>query len=325
MRRFILPLLLALIGVFGAGSLAPVLPRVHAQIATPTVSIAHNPVQVGETVAVTGQNFGPNSWAYVTFRRPDGTTNALYVATSPYGTFSLGLGFASAHGTGTELLTAYDIPTGRQAPTITIVVTSGTPAAVRRLNVSSLAATPGSTITISGLGFSRNNWVYVYFQRPDGTVGAFWVQTDAAGAFTSQLGFAAAHGLGVETIWAYDLGSGLWSAPRTVTVTTGAPALAAPSNLRVLASTVDKTSALQTTVLLQWQDNSSAETGFRIRTTLTRMFGAVSTQIVETGPNATTAQVSYVAGGINPLQTACFTVTAFNAGGESAPSNQVCL
>ena len=38
-----------------------------------------------------------------------------------------------------------------------------------------------------------------------------------------------------------------------------------------------------------------------------------------------TAGVTFVASGINPVKTACFTVSALRGTAESAPSNQVCV
>jgi SPX domain protein involved in polyphosphate accumulation len=64
--------------------------------------------------------------------------------------------------------------------------------------------------------------------------------------------------------------------------------------------------------------------GFRIQATYTRMNGGTDTQMWNVAANATTAQVSFVAGGINPVVKACFAVTAFNGPGDSLPSNEVC-
>lgn len=324
MHRLLLPLPLALIGLLGFGSLAPALPSVHAQTAAPALAVSPNPVQIGSTSTVTGTGFGANNWAYVAFQRPDGTTNSLFVPTSASGTLSFTLGFTSSHGTGTESLWAYDYASGRWAGPVTISVTSSTPIPIRKLTASAASAAVGTTVTVSGAGFTANNWVYVYFQRPDGTAGAFWTTAGGAGAFSSLLGFNAGHGCGTETLWAYDYGTRAWSAPVTLSVT-GCAALAAPSNLRVISTNVGTTSAQPATVTLQWQDNSASETGFRIRTTLSRLSGGSDTQTQDVGANVTTAQVNFIAGGINPVKTACFTVTAFNATSESAPSNQACV
>src|SRR5919202_1451730 len=270
MRRLFLPLILALVGLLGFSSVAPTLPSAHAQTAAPAVAVTPSTVQVGGTAAVTGRNFTPNNQAYVYFKRPDGTTNAVMVPTTGTGTFSLNLGFQASHGTGNELVTAYDFGTGRWAPFTTIVVTSTSP--IRQLKASASTVTVGQTVTLTGSGFTPSNWAYVYFQRPDGTAGAFWTQTNAAGAFSGLLGFTAAHRCGIENVWAYDNGTRTWSAPVAVTVT-GSAALAAPSNLRVVSATKLQTYPEQETVALQWQDNSNNETGFRIRATLNRLYG----------------------------------------------------
>jgi hypothetical protein len=324
MHRIILPVTLALIGLLGFGSISPALPSAHAQTATPALTVAPSPAQVGSTATVTGSGFSPNNWAYVTFQRPDGTVNAIFVPTSSSGTLSFTLGFSVSHGTGSESLKAYDYGSARWSALTTIMVTSSSPIPVRTLTTSTPTAAAGTTVTVSGAGFTPNNWVYVYFQRPDGTAGAFWTVIAGAGTFASLLGFNAAHGCGTETIWAYDYGTRAWSAPASLSVT-GCSGLAAPSDLRLVSSNVGTASDKPATVTLQWRDNSGAETGFRIRTTLTRLYGGTDTQTQVVGPNTTAAEVSFVAGGINPVKTACFTVTAFNATAESAPSNQACV
>jgi hypothetical protein len=323
MRRLFLALVLALVGGIGFGSLAPALPAAHAAAIPPSVGMLAGTVQVGATGVVTGRNYTPNNWAYVYFQRPDGTTNAVFAQTSASGMFSVTLGFSTAHGTGNEYITAYDYGTARWSPTIIVAVISGTPAPVRQITVSGSTVAAGATLTVSGQSFTANNWVYVYFQRPNGTSGAFWVQTGAGGAFSSPLGFDVSNGCGTETIWAYDYGTQLWSSPGTVTVT-GCSSVAAPSNLQVTSVTTSLSAPQQTTVGLHWQDNSSTETGFRIRASFTRMYGGTDAQEWTVGPNANTANASFVSGGINPVSKACFTVTAFDSAGESAPSNQVC-
>lgn len=103
----------------------------------------------------------------------------------------------------------------------------------------------------------------------------------------------------------------------------GAPSAAA--DLRITLLSKGATSAEPTIVGLQWRDTSSGETGFHIQATFTRMNGGTDTQAWTMPANITTAQVSFVAGGINPVSKACFTVTAFNGRGDSPPSNQVCV
>jgi hypothetical protein len=54
------------------------------------------------------------------------------------------------------------------------------------------------------------------------------------------------------------------------------------------------------------------------------MNGGTDSQVWNVAANSTTATVSFVAGGINPVSKACFTVSAFNGHGSSAASSQVC-
>jgi hypothetical protein len=91
-----------------------------------------------------------------------------------------------------------------------------------------------------------------------------------------------------------------------------------------VALTKDTTSAQQTVVTLQWRDNATNETGYRIHAAFTRFYGGPNNRDQDVPANATTGRVTFVAGGINPVSRACFTVTAMYRGGESAPSNQVC-
>jgi hypothetical protein len=323
MRRIIVPFLLALTGLLSSFALAPAVPGAHAQTAAPAITVTPRTVQVGATATVAGSGFTPNNWAYVYFQRPDGTTNAVFTGTTAGGTFALTLGFTASHGTGTEFLAVYDYATGRWTPFTTIAVTAATPAPVRLLTVAPGTVTPGNTVTASGSGFTPNNWAYVYFQRPDRTAGAFWAQTTGTGTFASAIGFLAAHGCGAEYVWAYDYAAGAWSAPAVLTVT-GCASAAAPSNLRVLSVTQLQTAPVQTAVTLQWQANGAAG-GFRIHTTLKRLYGGSDSQANDVPAGTTAAQVSFVAGGINPVKTACFTVTALGAAGESASSNQICV
>jgi hypothetical protein len=323
MRRITFSIVLAAVTLFAFGSLAPSLPAAHAQAAAPTISVTPNPVTVGSSASVNGHNFTPNNWAYLYFQRPDGTTGSVAVATGATGAFASALGFSAAHGVGREYVAAYDFGTRQWTSFAIVSVVSVVPAQSRSISVSASSASPGQTITVNGSGFTPGNWVYVTFQRPDRTVGAVWAQTGSTGAFAVQLGFDPRHGCGVETAWAYDYAAGVWSAPVTVTVA-GCGAQAAPGNLRILSVVKTQTAPEQTTVTLQWQDTSAGESGFRIHTTLTRLYGGTDTQVNDVAANVTTAQVSFVSGGINPVKTACFTVTALAASGESAPSNQVC-
>jgi hypothetical protein len=299
-------------------------PAARAQAAAPSISVTPNPVKLGSSATVTGTGFSANSWVYVAFQRPDGTQGGTFSYTGSAGALSFTLGFSESHGTGNEYVTAYDYRAARWVGQVTVNVFAGTPHPIRQLSAAPLTPTVGSATALGGAGFSANNWVYVYFQRPDGTTGAFWASATGSGSFTASLGFNASHGCGNETVWAYDYGTRAWSLPVTLSVI-GCSGLAAPGNLRILTSSVGQTSAEPTTVTLQWQDNSTGETGFRIRSVQTRIYGDPSVGTQDVGANATTATLTYIAGGINPTKSLCFTVTAIGPSGESAPSNQTCL
>jgi hypothetical protein len=329
LRRIAFTILIALAGTFGLHSMTP---SAHAQAIAPTVTVTPATIAVGGTATVSGQYFTPNYYAYVYYQRPDGSTGAVTVGTTPQGTFAFNLGFTAAHGTGSEFVSAYDYGTARWTAFTTVSVTSGAPvpAPYRHLFTTPGSVVVGGTVTVQGQSFGPNNQVYVYFVRPDGTAGAFWALTGAAGNFAAQLGFVTTHGCGTETIWAYDYPTAQWSAPTTVSVTgcgvnPGIGVPASPGNLQVVSQSVSTGSSRSASVTLRWADLSTNESGFRVHTTLYHLYGGQDSQTQEVGPNATTAQVSFVAGGINPVATACFTVGAYNLNGESAQSNQVCV
>lgn len=100
---------------------------------------------------------------------------------------------------------------------------------------------------------------------------------------------------------------------------------AAPSRLQIVSVIKGTTSAQQTAVVLRWRDNARNETGFRIHGTFTRMYGGSDSHVVSVGANRMRARFTFVAGGINPVKRACFTVSAFNAWGQSPQSNTVCI
>ena len=81
----------------------------------------------------------------------------------------------------------------------------------------------GSTATVQGYAFTPNNYVFVYWQRPDRTTNGTYRFTDATGYFTFRLGFRASHGTGNEYVAGYDYGTGRWSPFFTVTVTSTTP------------------------------------------------------------------------------------------------------
>ncbi|MGI8825147.1 MAG: hypothetical protein ACR2JC_05800 [Chloroflexota bacterium] len=217
MRRVVLALVVAVLSVFTTAQLAPA--ATHAQTVNPIVAVTPSSVMAGATATVSGTGFTPNSYAYVYYQRPDGTYNAFFVNTSPTGTFSFSLGFESAHGTGTEYVSAYDYSSARWAPFAIVTVMSGVPPSLTLM----LTATPnpvrvGSSTVISGTSFTPNQYVYVAWQRPDGTTNATYAYTDANGAFSFTLGFEPVHGCGAETVQAYNYGTNAYSRALVVTV-----------------------------------------------------------------------------------------------------------
>jgi hypothetical protein len=108
-------------------------------------------------------------------------------------------------------------------------------------------------------------------------------------------------------------------------MSSGSADAASPSELRVVSTTNDGTSAQHTVVSLQWKDNAKGETGYRIHAAFTRLYGGSDSQSQDVPANTTKAEFKFVGGGINPVSRACFTVTTLYRGGESAPSNEVCV
>ncbi len=83
---------------------------------------------------------------------------------------------------------------------------------------------------------------------------------------------------------------------------------AAPSNVTVLVAGSD-------ILRVEWQDNSNDETGFRVERKIgENQFAVVNT----TGANVTSTKV----GGLETSAVQTFRVIAFNAGGDSSPSNE---
>jgi plastocyanin len=191
-----------------------------APATSPTVTVTPSTVAAGSTATVAGAGFTPNYWAFVYWQRPDGTTNGIWQFTSSTGTFSFTLGFDPAHGTGPEYLAAYDYGTGQWSPIVTITVTGVSPPPPTTFG---LAASPnpvhvGNATTVSGTGFSPNNYVFVQWVRPDGTTGGTFVFTDPAGNFAFTLEFLPVHGCGNETLSAYDYGRNMVSPSYVITV-----------------------------------------------------------------------------------------------------------
>jgi hypothetical protein len=101
-----------------------------------------------------------------------------------------------------------------------------------------------------------------------------------------------------------------WSNVHQVVVTSDMPVI--PNSPSGLAATAIS----QTQVALKWNDNSKNEDGFRIYRaprSCTNPFASIG----DVGRDVTSETIT----GLSPGTTACYRVTAFNAAGESRPSN----
>jgi hypothetical protein len=111
---------------------------------------------------------------------------------------------------------------------------------------------------------------------------------------------------------------------RILSATSGS-APVAPTNVRIVSISKGTTSEQLTTVSLGWRDNNAGESGYRIHAAFSRLHGGADTQTKDLPASTSRTDFRFVAGGINPVRRACFTVTALSASAESSPSNQVCV
>jgi len=98
-----------------------------------------------------------------------------------------------------------------------------------------------------------------------------------------------------------------------------------PGTLTIVSHRQDASSDLPTTVTLAWADHVIGETGFRIEATFVRLHGSTDTQALDLPAETEQADFHFIAGGINPVKTACFTVHAVLAGGDGPLSSEACL
>lgn len=98
-------------------------------VTVPTLAADPPAVTAGAgTSKITGTDFTPNSYVYVTYTRPNGTTNAVYVYTTGAGDFEVTLRFLQTNGCGTadapryETVRAYDFGTSTWSSTFTVAV-----------------------------------------------------------------------------------------------------------------------------------------------------------------------------------------------------------
>jgi plastocyanin len=180
-------------------------------VTAPAVSVQPSTVIVGSTAIATGRGFTPANWAFAFWRRPDGTSHGIWVFTDGIGTFSFALGFAPRHGTGTELVTAFDLATGRWAPFSPVSVIPGPVSAVGQLIATINPVANGGTTTIVGSGFAPNSRLVVQWRRPDGTVGTATVMASATGTFALPFLVDPRHGCGPRAFTAFNLSGGMVS------------------------------------------------------------------------------------------------------------------
>jgi titin len=139
----------------------------------------------------------------------------------------------------------------------------------------------------------------------DGT--NFTVLTNVAASVTAYFNV----GLNPATTYYYKVtafNSGGESAPTSIASTSTLPIPpAAPSGLTATANS-------QTQITLNWSDNSTNETGFRIELSYDGVNFALRTQVAA-------GVTSYVDGPLNPASTYYYRVIAFNTGGSSAASS----
>jgi hypothetical protein len=295
-------------------------------LATPAIALDKTRIQPGDKVMITGTGFTPGTAISISLGAANTGASGNYGAAviDANGRFSLavtperypnGLPLQA----GPSVLTAHNASWTEQASApLQVVTLTAAPATIQ----------PGDPVTLRGEGFTPGSTMILSMSvngaAPDGNFGSAVV--DASGRFVL-----------TAKLTQYPSGSPLQPGPLTlvmhdpafsqrataqIQVVDRVPA--APSDLRLASLTKGATNAEPTVAGLQWRDNASNETGFRIQATFTRMNGGTDTQVWTVPANSTSARVSFVAGGINPVSTACFTVTAFNSQGDSPPSNEVC-
>jgi hypothetical protein len=182
------------------------------------VSVQPSTVVVGSTALVSGTGFTPRNWAFAFWERPDRTSNGIWVFTSGAGMFSFTLGFAPRHGTGTELVTAFDWATRRWAPFTAVSVVPGPIVSTGRLSASPNPVLNGGRTTIFGSGFTPNSQVLVQWRRPDGSMGMVTVFTNTAGVFAFSFTADPRHGCGPRIFTAFDLARRSASPPFVLSV-----------------------------------------------------------------------------------------------------------
>jgi hypothetical protein len=187
---------------------------------------------------------------------------------------------------------------------VTVIIPSPTPAAPSNLVATAIAPQPRVSLAWTD---NSNNETGFTIQRARNTGFTTGLTTFAAAANATTLVDTS---VAANTTYFYrvraNLGANFSAWSNTATVTTGAQAIAAPSNLRISIIT-------RTSMRLRWTDNSNNEQGFQIWRSTTGVAGSF-TQIAQVPANAT----QYTVNGLLPLTTYYFQVRAFNATATSA-------
>jgi hypothetical protein len=295
----------------------------------PKITLDKSSIKPGDEVRVTGEGFTPGAAISISLGAPntgaDGTYGSAVADNS--GRFSLAVTLArypdgSPLKPGTVVLLAHTADFADKASAQLQVQANPSLAA------SKTVVRVGEWVVLSGEGFTPGKVV---------TISLGGVNTGASGNYGTTIVDPSGRFSLAVTLERYPNGLPLqagpivlvahnpsWTEQASAQLRVVDRAPSAPSDLRITSLTKGGTSTEPTMVGLQWRDNASNETGFRIQATYTRMDGGTDTQVWNVAANATTAQVRFVAGGINPVSKACFTITAFNSQGGSAPSNEVC-
>lgn len=299
-------------------------------LAAPAIAADKVIIQPGDKVTVTGQGFTPGMPVSISLGGVNTGASGNYgtTVTDASGRFSLAV-----------TLERYPNALPLQAGPIVLVAhnASWDEKAAVQLQVVTLSTSPtsvqaGDPITLKGEGFAPGSTMILSMApngaAPAGSYGAALVDTNGRFLLTAKLTHqpnGSPLQPGPLMLVVHDP---TWTQRASIQIQIADRVPAGPSDLRITSVTRGTTSAEPTVIGLQWRDNSSNETGFRIEATFTRINGGSDTQVWHVAANAATAQVGFVAGGINPVSKVCFTVTAFNdqAGTlwVSSRSNEVC-
>lgn len=200
-----------------------------------------------------------------------------------------GLSAASAERSGTTL-TAEGIPTAPSAVT--------------------LVSKTSDTITISWTDNSDNEAGFYIYRKGPNVVEFAFLDRCAGTQYTDAAGLAASTTYQYKVSAYNDYGESAQSSALSVT-TDAAPAVPTAPTLLV-ATSVD-----EGTILLAWRDNATTETGYKVYRGLAT---ASCNEVVATLPAGTIQH--YDDYDLDPNTTYYYVVRAYNAGGDSAPSNE---